>query len=399
MRGVRQVDKLKINQTLKELSLKYGTPLLVMDLEVVKSNYERLVKNINKCVVYYAVKANSHVEIINTLDKLGSHFDVASRGEIEKLLSLGVSPEKMSFGNTIKKSSDIEFAFKNGINMFAVDSEMEIEKIAINAPGSNIYVRISTNGMESDADWPLTRKFGTSVDHAIQLVKYAYNLGLNPIGVSFHVGSQNYNPNNWRVAIREVSVVFEEAKRLGINMKMVNTGGGMPIKYSRDIPTVEKIAEVINQSVKDYLDDDVTVIVEPGRSMVGNAGAIVSSVILRSRKGSEDWIYTDAGVFHGLTETIQNIRYEISVIGKENENKKRFVLAGPTCDSVDVMYYDSELSETTTINDLIVFYNTGAYTTEYGTNFNGIPSPKIIFENNLFERNSLDYTFERIFKK
>jgi len=393
------VDKLRINQTLKELSLKYGTPLLVMDLEVVKRNYEKLINNINNCVVYYAVKANSHVEIINTLNNLGSHFDVASKGEIEKLLDLGVSPENMSFGNTIKKSSDIEFAFKNGIRTFAVDSEMELEKIAINAPGSDIYVRISTNGMEDDADWPLTKKFGTSVDHAIQLVKYANSLGLNPIGVSFHVGSQNYNPNNWRVAIREVSVVFEEARRLGIKMKMVNTGGGMPIKYSRNIPTVKEIANVINQSVKDYLGEDITVIVEPGRSMVGNAGAIVSSVILRSKKGDENWVYTDAGVFHGLTETIQNIRYEISIIGKENENKQKFVLAGPTCDSVDVMYYDCELPETTTIDDLIVFYNTGAYTTEYGTNFNGIPSPKIIFENGLFVSKSLEHTFEEVFEQ
>ncbi|MDK2885673.1 MAG: ornithine decarboxylase [Thermosipho sp. (in: thermotogales)] len=393
------MNKLAVNKILKELVEKYGTPLLVMDLEVIKENYKRLIRNVNNCKVYYAVKANSHIEIVKTLNELGSHFDVASKGEIEKLLSLGVSPEKMSFGNTIKKSSDIKFAFENGIKMFAVDSEMEIEKIAFNAPGSDIYVRISTNGMENDADWPLTRKFGTSVDHAIQLVKYAHDLGLNPIGVSFHVGSQNYNPNNWRVAIREVSVVFEEARRLGIEMKVVNTGGGMPIKYSKNIPTVEEIAEVINQSIKDYLGEDITVIVEPGRSMVGNAGALVSGVILKSKKGEENWLYTDAGVFHGLTETIQNIRYEMSVIGKENENKQKFVLAGPTCDSVDVMYYDAELPESTTIDDLIVFYNTGAYTTEYGTNFNGIPSPKVIFENGLLVEKPEEYIFEKISKE
>lgn len=383
------MDKKILNKKLKALAEKHGTPILVMDLEVVRDNYKRLVENVKNSKIYYAVKANSHIEILKLLRDLGSYFDVASRPEIEKLLSIGVEPERMSFGNTIKKSSDIAFAYEKGIKMFAVDSEMEIEKIAKNAPNSDIYVRISTNGMEDDADWPLTKKFGTSVDHAISLVKYAHSLGLNPIGVSFHVGSQNYNPENWRVAIREVSVVFEEARRMGIEMKMVNTGGGMPVKYSKNIPTVEEISAVINEAIADYIGEDVTVILEPGRSMVGNAGVMITSVILRSQKGEEKWIYTDAGVFHGLTETIQNIRYEVEVIGKEDEEKEKFVLAGPTCDSVDVMYYDINLPKTTTMDDLVVLYNTGAYTTEYGTKFNGIPSPKIIFESSIFVKQEL----------
>ncbi|QTA37213.1 type III PLP-dependent enzyme [Thermosipho ferrireducens] len=377
------MEKYKVHQRLKKLAGIYGTPLLVMDLEIVKRNYELLVKSVKNSKVYYAVKANSHKKILTLLNNLGSNFDVASRGEIEKLLSIGVLPERMSFGNTIKKSSDIKFAHDVGIKLFAADSEMEIEKIAQNAPGAQVYVRISTNGMESDADWPLTRKFGTSVDHAIMLVKYAKSLGLNPVGVSFHVGSQSYNPNNWRVAIREVSVIFEETKRMGINLSMVNTGGGMPVKYSKNIPSIEEISEVINQAVEDYLEDNITVILEPGRSMVGNAGIMVSSVILRSRKGEEEWVYTDAGVFHGLTETIQNIRYEISVIGKEDDPLKEFVLAGPTCDSVDVMYYDAMLPESVALDDILVIYNTGAYTTEYGTTFNGMAPPRVMFEKGL----------------
>ncbi|APT74271.1 ornithine decarboxylase [Thermosipho melanesiensis] len=369
-----------VNERLKRVAETFGTPVLVMDLNIVKANYEKLIDNVRNSRVYYAVKANSHIEILKLLRDLGSYFDVASRPEIEKLLSIGVEPERMSFGNTIKKTKDISFAYNNGIRMFAVDSEMEIEKIADNAPGSDIYVRISTNGMEDDADWPLTRKFGTSVDHAIKLVKYAVDLELNPIGVSFHVGSQNYNPDNWRVAIREVSVVFEEARKMGIDMYMVNTGGGMPVKYSRNIPSVEEISEVINKAIVDYIGENTLVVLEPGRSMVGSAGAMVTSVILRSKKGEENWVYTDAGIFHGLTETIQNIRYEVEVIGRELEEKGKFVLAGPTCDSVDVMYYDIELAKNVTIDDLIVLYNTGAYTTEYSTNFNGIEPPKVVFE-------------------
>lgn len=381
-------------ERLFEIAQKVGTPVLVMDLRVVERNYMKLVNHIRNCKVYYAVKANSHVEIIKLLRDLGSHFDVASRGEIEKLLSLGVSPERMSFGNTIKKLEDIKFAYDVGIRMFAADAEMELDKIALVAPGSDVYVRISTNGMEEDADWPLTRKFGTSVSHAIELVRYAKDIGLNPVGLSFHVGSQNYNPENWRIAIREASVVFEEARRFGVEMKVINTGGGMPVRYSRPIPSVQEIAKVINEAVEEFLGDDVTVIVEPGRSLVGDAGVMVSKVILRSRKGDEQWVYLDAGVFHGLTETIQNIRYNITVHGKEEEELDKFVLAGPTCDSVDVMYYDALLPRSTTLGDLVYIYTAGAYTTEYGTNFNGIPSPTIVFEDGFLSQESLD-TFEK----
>jgi len=377
---------------LRQIAETFGTPVLVMDLNVVENNYRQLVENIDDCKVYYAVKANSHVEIVKLLRDLGSNFDVASRGEIEKLLSLGVEPHRMSFGNTIKKIEDIRFAYEQGIRMFAVDAEMEIEKIAMVAPGSNIYVRLSTNGMEQDADWPLTRKFGTSVNHAIELVKYAKINGLNPIGVSFHVGSQNYNPENWRTAIREASIVFEEAKQFGVTMTMINTGGGMPVRYSRCIPEIKDIAKVINEAVDEYLGDNITVIVEPGRSMVGNAGVMITKVILRSKKGDENWVYVDAGVFHGLTETIQNIRYRVTVDGKEDEELEKFVLAGPTCDSMDVMYYDIDLPKSTTLGDIVYLHATGAYTTEYSTNFNGIPSPKIIFENGIL----LDEEFEAV---
>lgn len=366
-------------EKLRYIAEKFGTPVLVMDLNVIAKNYRQLVENINNCKVYYAVKANSNIEIVKLLRDMGSHFDVASRGEIEKLLSLGVEPYRMSFGNTIKKTEDIKFAYEVGIRMFAVDAEMEIEKIALVAPGSDIYVRISTNGMENDADWPLTRKFGTSVNHAIELVKYAKEKGLNPIGLSFHVGSQNYNPENWRIAIREAAIVFEEARQFGVEMKMINTGGGMPVLYTREIPEIKEIAKVINEAVEEYLGSDVTVIVEPGRSMVGNAGVMITRVILRSKKGDENWLYLDAGVFHGLTETIQNIRYRITVNGKENEELEKFVLAGPTCDSVDVMYYDAMLPKSTTLGDIVYFHTAGAYTTEYGTSFNGIASPTIIF--------------------
>ena len=353
------------------------TPYLVVDPKKAAKNYKRLVQAFSgDVVVYYAVKANSHVEILKHLRREGSSFDVASIGEIMKLIKLGVRPDRMSFGNTIKRVEDIDTAYTMGIDLFAVDSEMEIDKIARVAPRSRVFVRIHTSGLESD--WPLSGKFGADVDHAVELVDWARFRGLKPIGVSFHVGSQNYNPKNWEIAIKDASKVFiRAAKEHHIILDFLNTGGGWPVRHTKPIPSVEEIASVIVESTKKYIGSGVLIATEPGRYMVGDAGILVSSVVLRSRRLGKDWIYIDAGVFHGLMETIENFRYEVVVYGKEDFPKKTFALAGPTCDSVDVIYDEIELPENTTIGDKVLFINSGAYTVEYGTNFNGIPSPPV----------------------
>ena len=354
------------------------TPYLLVDPKQVVKNYRRLIRAFKgDVVVYYAVKANSHPEFLRQLNREGSSFDVASLGEIMKLIRLGVRADRMSFGDTIEKPKDIDTAYTMGVELFAVDSEMEIDKIARYAPGSSVFVRIHTSGLESD--WPLSGKFGTDVEHAASLVDWARFRGLKPIGVSFHVGSQNYNPKNWEIAIKDASKVFNEAaRRHHIILDFLNTGGGWPVKHTKPIPSVEEIASTIEDSVRRYIGSGILIATEPGRYMVGNAGTLVSTVILRSRRLGKDWVYIDAGVFHGLMETIENFRYEVLVYGKEDDKKKVFTLAGPTCDSVDVIYDEVELAESVTEGDRVIFVNAGAYTVEYGTSFNGIPSPRVI---------------------
>ncbi len=292
-----------------------------------------------------------------------------------KLINLGVKPERMSFGNTIKKPRDIDLAYTVGIDLYAVDSEMEIDKIARLAPKSRVFVRIHTSGVGSD--WPLSGKFGTDVDHAVELVDWARFKGLKPFGVSFHVGSQNYNPENWRIAIRDASFVFNESAKRHVLLEFLNAGGGFPVEHVKPIPPIEDIVGVIEDSVHEFIGDSVLIAVEPGRYMVGNAGLLVSTVILRSKRLGKDWIYIDAGVFHGLMETVEDFRYEILVYGKEDVEKSVFSLGGPTCDSLDVVYDEVELPSNTTEGDKLIFINAGAYTVEYGTSFNGIESPKV----------------------
>lgn len=369
---------MKITPLVRQAAEILDTPFLALDLSYVENNYKNLKKSINNVDVYYAVKANSHTEILTLLKNLGSSFDAASKGEIDKLLSLGVDPNNISFGNTIKKESDIKYAWENGITMFAVDSEMEVEKIARNAPQAKVYGRISTSS--NDADWPLSDKFGTDVDHVISILEYAHRKGLSAYGVSFHVGSQSYNKHKWKEAILNASEVFEKLALKGIHLKLLNLGGGMPVQHVKPIPEVKEIGDVINESINEYLYwvEGLKVITEPGRSMVGNAGIMASRVLLRSRKGTKNWVYLDVGVFHGLMETIENFRYEVVVDKKENHETMQMTLAGPSCDSVDTIYDEVELPIDVGYNDVVYFMNTGAYTIEYASpHFNGITPPEV----------------------
>ncbi len=369
---------MEITKEILNFSKGRQTPFLIMDLDILKENYNRIRKIHKDLQVFYAVKANSNVRIIETLRDLGSSFDVASRGEIEKLLSLNISPKKMSFGNTIKKESHIAYAHEIGIEYFAIDSEMELEKVARNAPGAKVYGRILMNSM--DSDWPLSRKFGTDIDHIQELMIMAKELGLVPYGMNFHVGSQTLNKFSWKQALLEVADIFITLKENhGIELELINLGGGMPIQHTKPIPTVEEVGEVIKTTIEDNFGDfpNLKLFIEPGRSMVGNIGTLVSEVILRSNKQKQEWLFIDSGIFHGLFETIEDFRYEIVVPGKKREQLVNFTLAGPTCDSIDIIYDEVDLPFSTTLGDLLFFKNAGAYTVEYATSFNGINPPDV----------------------
>lgn len=353
-------------------------PFILLDLDIIENNYMRLKNSINYSEIFYAVKANSTRRIVEKLVKLNSSFDVASVGELDLVLELGADVSKISFGNPIKKSKDIKYAYDKGVRIFVADEFVEVDKIAVHAPGVKLFVRIEMS--DTDSDWPLTKKFGTNVDKAAEILRYAKKAGLEPFGVSFHVGSQCYDKYIWKTALLNVKDIFDHLKKDGINLKFINTGGGMPVKHIREIPKVEEISKIINDTVNEYFSgyDDLIVGVEPGRSMVGNAGLLCANVILRSEKEKNDWVYIDAGVFHGLMETIQGFRYEVVVPGRNGE-KELFTLSGPTCDSVDTVYDEINLPKDIAIEDKVFFINAGAYTTGYLTHFNGILPPQIFF--------------------
>ncbi|HEY9079134.1 type III PLP-dependent enzyme [Magnetovibrio sp.] len=352
------------------------SPCLVIDVDIVEHNYMQMTHALPLAHVYYAVKANPAAEVVARLAELGSNFDTASPGEIDLCLNLGVAPSRISYGNTIKKQADIAYAYTQGIRMFAFDSEAELEKISISAPGSKVYCRIL---VESEgAEWPLSRKFGCEPDMALDLLLKAQDLGLDPIGVSFHVGSQQTNLNQWDPAIAQVAKLFERASAQGVDLRMIDMGGGFPSRYRADVQPVEDYADkIMSAMVRHFGAALPEMILEPGRSLVGDAGVIQAEVVLTSKKSaSEDkrWVYLDIGKFSGLAETMDEaIKYRILTPHDGGETGP-VVLAGPTCDSADILYEKTayEMPLALEAGDKVLILSTGAYTTTYSAvNFNG----------------------------
>ncbi|HEU4659142.1 MAG TPA: type III PLP-dependent enzyme [Pseudolabrys sp.] len=356
-------------------------PCLVLDLDVVRDNYSAFAKCLPDTRVYYAVKANPQPEILALLTKLGSCFDVASISETEAVLAAGCTPDRISYGNTIKKEREIEAAFKLGVTMFAVDCEAEVEKIARAAPGSRVICRIHCDG--TGAEWPLSRKFGCEPDYAPDILEHAHKLGLVAHGISFHVGSQQHNVEAWDRALASTAAIFRTCAERGINLAMVNLGGGFPAKYLRKTPKLESYGKAIFKSLRRHFGNRLPeTIVEPGRGLVGNAGVIEAEVVLIAKRSPEDdtrWVYLDIGKFHGLAETIgESIRYPIRT-RRDRDETGPCIVAGPTCDSVDVLYEKTPypLPVSLAIGDKVLIEAAGAYTSTYSSvGFNGYPPLK-----------------------
>ena len=353
-------------------------PCLVLDTEIVRENYFAFANALPDTKVFYAVKANPAPEVLRLLVELGSSFDVASVQETRDVLAAGATPDRISYGNPIKKESEIATAFGLGITLFAVDCDAEVEKVARAAPGSKVICRIRCDG--TGAEWPLSRKFGCEPEFAPDILELAHRLGLVAHGISFHVGSQQQNVQAWDAALASAAAVFRACSERGINLSLVNLGGGFPARYLRKTPKLESYGRAIFRALRRHFGNQIPeTIIEPGRGLVGNAGVIEAEVVLIARRSPEDdvrWVYLDIGKFHGLAETIDEaIRYPIKT-RKDRDEMAPCVVAGPTCDSVDVLYEQTPypLPVSLAIGDKVLIEATGAYTTMYSSvGFNGFP--------------------------
>ncbi len=362
-----------------EFSKGKETPFLVLNLSKISKKYDELKNNLPLAKIYFAVKACPINEVIKLLDDKGSYFDIASTFELDLLLNLGVNPDKISYGNTIKKESDIEYAYQKGVKLFATDSNSDLNKIALKAPGSRVFFRILSEG--GHADWPLSKKFGAHPDTIYKLILESKKLNVIPVGISFHVGSQQRDIGQWDNAISQTKYLFESIKAKGIDLKLINLGGGFPGNYLNPAQSITDYCREISQYLtEDFGNELPEIIIEPGRSLVADAGTIVSEIILISKKyrsAPVHWVYLDIGKFGGLAETTgEAIKYPIFTESFDSIKPNEVILAGPTCDSADILYEDFKykLPKDVKEGDKIYILATGAYTKSYSsTSFNGFP--------------------------
>ena len=359
------------------------TPCLVVDLDVVAEAYGELKRLLPEAKVFYAVKANPAPPVVDRLLGLGCGFDAASLGEVDLCLARGAAAARLSFGSTIKKERDIAQAYARGVRLFAFDSEAELEKLARVAPGAQVFCRILVDCQ--GADWPLSRKFGCVPAMAVDLLTRANELGLDAYGISFHVGSQQTDPQQWDPAVKQAARMFSALAEAGVNLRMLNVGGGFPARYVGEVPELSSYVVALRAALVRHFGNALPeLVVEPGRSLVADAGLIQSEVVLISRKDTNDprrWVYLDVGKFNGLTETMdESIKYRLRTPGDRNAGKPEprgpVVLAGPTCDSADILYEKTSyaLPLSLKIGDKVEILSAGAYTASYASvGFNGFP--------------------------
>lgn len=354
------------------------TPCLVVDLDIIADNYRRFCRALPLAEIHYAVKANPAPQVLSLLTREGARFDAASGYEIDRCLAAGAAPSRISFGSTIKKQRDIANAYRRGIRLFAFDSACELEKLAAAAPGARVFCRILMAG--TGADWPSSRKFGCGIEMARDLLIMARDLGLDPYGVSFHVGSQQRNPGQWDIAIGKTALLFTALNEAGVELRAINLGGGFPARYRAQAPPMDAYAEAITRAMTRHFGNSLPrMILEPGRGIAGDAGVIQTEVVLISRKSYDEerrWVYLDIGRFGGLPEVMNEcIQYRIRT-PRDGGPVGPVILAGPTCDEVDILYdgADYRLPLDLEVGDRIEILSAGAYTSTYSSvGFNGFP--------------------------
>jgi ornithine decarboxylase len=349
------------------------TPFLLIDLELVRSKIRRFRAAIPQARLHYAIKANPHPEILRVMLEENVAFEIASAGELEILLALGVPGSEVHYNNPVKPPDHLARAARAGVAWYAIDSVGEMHKVVRAKADAQLCLRIETQNLGSD--WPLVGKFGVPLTEAAELVCEARRIGADLAGVSFHVGSQCRNLDNWRLGIENAKLVFAMMRSNFLAPRLLNIGGGFPVLHTKPIPAIERIGASIRAALADS-PREVRVMAEPGRYLVSDAAWLVSRVIGTADRRGTRWVYLDAGVFHGLMETAEGFEYRIR--SERGGARIPCTVAGPTCDSVDVVAKDCILPAGLRTGDTIYVPNAGAYSTAYSTSFNGFPPPDTV---------------------
>ena len=350
----------------------YDRPFLLIDSNIIREKAHRFAAAMPRVRPHYAVKANPDPRVLKIVMEEGGGFEIASTAELDLLLAQGVPAAEIFYSNPVKAHSHVAYAAAKGVVWYVIDSLEEMKKIHSVKADAKLYLRIDTPNIGSD--WPLAGKFGAHTSEIRDILGAAAKLKADLAGIAFHVGSQCRNPENWRVGIEKSRALFDQMIKVGLNPRLLNIGGGFPVRHVKPIPSIEVIGEVVNRALEAF-PAGVKIIAEPGRFLVSDAGYFVCRIMGTATRANKRWMHLDAGLFGGIIETAEGLKYKIRTDRAGPDIP--WNIAGPTCDSIDVVMRDEPLPSDLQEGDYLYLRNAGAYTTAYASNFNGFPLPEV----------------------
>ena len=365
-----QIDKTDVER----LAAEYGSPLLVLSLEQIRKNYELLKKHMPRVAVHYAIKANPHPEILRVMKEMGSCFDVASDGEIRTLNDMSVEGERLIYANPVKTGVGLKACNDCGVHKMTFDSASEIAKIQAACPGTTVLLRLRIDNSSAHVD--LNKKFGAARENALDLMLKAKDAGLDMAGIAFHVGSQTVSAEPYLHALDITRELFEEAKAAGLELRILDIGGGFPIPE----PKVKFNLPEMLQQINARLDEDfpnIEIWSEPGRYICGTAVNLITSVIGVTERGGQPWYFLDEGLYGTFSGVIFD-QWDFKLISfKEGKERVAATFAGPSCDSLDIMFR-GRMTAPLEVGDLLLVPACGAYTSASATTFNGFSRARFV---------------------
>lgn len=378
---------MKMKKQLAKLVEQHGTPLFILDHNKLRSNYRTFKKNLPRVQCYYAVKANNHPEIVKTLFLEGSSFDVASYNEFTQIYEYIQHFEeedkdffiwdKIIFSNTIKDRETLD-KIKRYRPLVTYDNSDELKKIKDCCDTAGLILRLKVPDTGSQVE--MSSKFGAEPGEAGQLISQAHDMGLVVEGLSFHVGSQCTNFDNYAAALEITSEILNDARAKGYGLKIVDIGGGFPVPYDSQVPEFEKLAQLINSECQRLFPGDIEILAEPGRFMVATAAQLVTEIIGKSRRDGKIFYYINDGVYHTFSGVVFD-HWLPNFTAFESGEKEVCAVVGQTCDSFDKISVSVQLPGNLEIGDYLLTENIGAYSIASSTTFNGFGLANIIHTN------------------
>ncbi|WGY46880.1 type III PLP-dependent enzyme [Vibrio sp. ABG19] len=345
----------------------FGAPLLMLDCDIIRQQYRALSNALPNVTLHFALKPLPHPAVVRTLLQEGASFDLATSGEVELVAQEGVPAERTIHTHPIKRDADIRDALAYGCNVFVVDNLNELAKFKAYNDQVELLVRLSFRNSEAFAD--LSKKFGCTPEQALTIIETAKEWNIHIKGLSFHVGSQTMNPQKYVEAINTCRVVMEQAVERGLPaLSTLDIGGGFPVNYTKQVMPIDQFCVPINEALS-LLPETVQVIAEPGRFIVAQSMMSVASVMGQAERDGQTWYYLDDGVYGSFSGLIfDDAQYPLVTL-KQGDECAPSVLAGPTCDSIDVIAENIMLPKLDN-GDLIIGRMMGAYTSATATDFN-----------------------------